>query len=954
MDNRIYHFSIPEIPDCTHYKYTTTYEGSIREHIFLRAEHLLRMVSNFKPGEMTVAIRIFYRPDADGHPQDRIRLSLSVKTTEGISSKLVNQIIRYGPLAEFYDIVESENRVGNWKGFRAVSEVIRFEESLRPSGPPDLDIHKLNKFIPEIYYCIAPFKPRTDNDFLMLDRTCSFLNEPVLLEIMIQPTSQQDELDQQYREIIRLMAVNSYSSEDYIVDSSQLDPFKDLYEPNDIGEREIRAKDPMADEFLRNTREFHKVLRSPQLLFNIKAWATTPETAHQVASTAAECAFSEGCYRILDYDSDSEWFEKSLQSSVNHSIFPDACFREIWASFNKKSLFRLAHMTSVDEFKGMFRLPVAGFSPLSCFWKSTDYHRKMENSDGLLIGHALNVGDDDKSNIGTGPGPLDQYSNLSNGVDSPVTMPINILTKHLFLSGVPGSGKTTAVLNILLQLFKKDIPFLVIEPGKTEYRRIKMLHDHPDPTVRKLAKTVRVYTPGKDDVSPFRFNPFQFPEGITTDEHIAQLLVCFEASMPLGGPLQALIAESIESIYKEKQAKIPTMTALVNAARQIMLGKGYAGEVRSNLSAALEVRLSSLTRLGIGKIFQCENSTPAIADILKYPTIIEIQNLNAYQACLFTFFLLSAIWEEIRINRQYTKELKHVTVIEEAHNIVGKTDTAKPSEEFADPQAYAAEYVVRMLAEIRALGEGIVIADQLPSAVASSVVKNTGTKLAHRLVSIDDREVLGGAMLLQGPQMEEIARLQPGQAYYYSEGLYAPRQIVGLNAYNYLGLDKKEITGNQELSFTMKNEGWFEELKKERNAYLVNLIHEHYENLMQAINNTAVDLKIYADDFQMLITADETERKIVQLLNLRSDVIKTRTDIKASFSIFANFVKSLPKDIISNLHDLDLKKYRNMINGPIQKMNGQASDLDNELENLRVEISNFLLKGRRQYETEGD
>jgi len=952
MGSIIYQFSIPEIPDCTHYKYVTTYEGSVTEHVFQRAEHLLRMIANFHPEEITIAIRFFYNPSSAGKPQDRMRLGLGVKTTNEISSTLVNQVIRHGPLAEFYNIEESDNCLKDWDAFHAVSEIIRFEESLKPSSPPGLDIHKLNDLIPEVYYCIHPFKARVDNDFLMLDKTCSSLKEPVLLEIMVQPTSRHDELDLQYREIVRLMAVNSYSRDEYIVDSSQLDPFKDLYEPKSLGEREIRARDPMADEFLRAHREFQRILRKPQLLFNVKAWAQRPETAHLIAYTAAECAFEEGTYLLMDYEKNSEWFEPSVRASKDLTPFSkSSCCRDIWSSYNNKGPLRLGHMTSVDEFKGMFRLPVAGYSPLCCLWKSTDYYRKMDTQDGLLVGHVQNMSDEPKFKEIT-PGPLLKYLHTSSLNVSPVNIPVNLLTKHMFIAGVPGSGKTTAIFNLLIQLFERGIPFLVIEPGKTEYRQLKMLRDHPDLKIREMAKALRIYTPGKDDVSPFRFNPFQYPEGITSDEHIAQLLTCFEASMPLGGPLQALLAESIEGVYHERakraiseksRADFPSMTDLVDVARRIMEGKGYAGEVRSNLSAAIEVRLSSLTRLGPGKIFQCRQSLPSIKDILKYPTIIEIQNLNAYQGCLLILFLLSAIWEEIRISRRYSRGLKHLVVIEEAHNIVGKTGQAKPSEEFADPKAYAAEYVVRMLAEIRAIGEGIIIADQLPSAVSSSVIKNTGTKLAHRLVSLIDRKELGGAMLLQDSQTEEIARLEPGQAYYYTEGLYSPLQIAGLNAYGFLGLEKQEAPDSRKLLSVIKEEDWFKELKKGRYSYIFEMLLENCKKLEETVNQNSGHLEIYLESYGRIKEVKEGKAKIDDnILGLRSDVIKTREGLRNLWVGFADFVNSMPEDFKEYLSESEQNKYKKLVDGPIRKMKDQIIAIDKGLEDLRAEISRMI------------
>ena len=91
------------------------------------------------------------------------------------------------------------------------------------------------------------------------------------------------------------------------------------------------------------------------------------------------------------------------------------------------------------------------------------------------------------------------------------------LNKHAFICGVPGSGKTTTAFNLLTQLWCYDIPFLVFEPAKTEYR--SLLAIQPDSNrfipeqlqkLRTLTQELRVYTLGNDLISPFRFNPLKF------------------------------------------------------------------------------------------------------------------------------------------------------------------------------------------------------------------------------------------------------------------------------------------------------------------------------------------------------------------------------------------------------------------------------------------------------------
>jgi len=308
------------------------------------------------------------------------------------------------------------------------------------------------------------------------------------------------------------------------------------------------------------------------------------------------------------------------------------------------------------------------------------------------------------------------------------------------------------------------------------------------------------------------------------------------------------------------------MQDLVGAAQQIMSEKQYEGEVRSNLQAAIEVRLGLLTRRAIGRIFECHDSIPDVSELLVHPTIIELDYLSQDHACLLTLLLLSAIREEIRVNpKRRQPGLHHITVVEEAHNIVGRSGPAKASEDTADPKAFAAQYVSRMLAELRALGEGIIIADQLPSAVAPEVVKNTGTKLAHRLVSIDDREELGGAMLLGSTKTEEIARLSPGEAYFYAEGLHLPRRVRCLNANAYLNLGPPP-SGLEILPY-VREDAWYLDCQERLAMTILDVILVHIVELYDAIGDAVSQAVVILTQDVPLATAVEDPAQRVRALN---------------------------------------------------------------------------------------
>lgn len=119
------------------------------------------------------------------------------------------------------------------------------------------------------------------------------------------------------------------------------------------------------------------------------------------------------------------------------------------------------------------------------------------------------------------------------------------------------------------------------------------------------------------------------------------------------------------------------------------------------------------------------------------------------------------------------RSVRHVIFIEEAHNLIANA-TGETVTGDANPKVAATNYIVKMLAEVRALREGIIIADQLPTVMAAEVLKNTGLKIVHRLTAGDDRAVIGEMMSANGMQIESIATYMPGDALISYEGLMRP------------------------------------------------------------------------------------------------------------------------------------------------------------------------------------
>lgn len=140
--------------------------------------------------------------------------------------------------------------------------------------------------------------------------------------------------------------------------------------------------------------------------------------------------------------------------------------------------------------------------------------------------------------------------------------------------------------------------------------------------------------------------------------------------------------------------------------------------------------------------------------------------------------LCTLIREALRIDPSgdMDKSVRHVIFIEEAHNLIAPESSDATGED-ANPKAAATSYIVKMLAEVRALREGVVIADQLPTAMAPEVLKNTTLKIAHRITAEDDRNLIGSTMAASDVQLEEVSTYLPGETLVFYEGLLKPFKL---------------------------------------------------------------------------------------------------------------------------------------------------------------------------------
>jgi hypothetical protein len=384
----------------------------------------------------------------------------------------------------------------------------------------------------------------------------------------------------------------------------------------------------------------------------------------------------------------------------------------------------------------------------------------------------------------------------------------NDLNKHLFVCGLTGSGKTTTVKYILKNLVQNEgIPFLVIESAKRDYRQL-LAND-----VFKT-KELYIFTIGDATISPIRFNPFYIQEGVHPLVHIDYLKAIFNASFSLYGPMPSIVEKCLHAIYIQKGWDLtlgthpnfvdskgnydgaqyqfeehfycfPTLADLKNEVdRYIKTELDYKGELRDNIRTAIIVRLESLCVGAKGLMFNTHDFF-SIEHLLSKNTILEMESLADDDDKAFFVGLILVLMTEYRQKENPavnpgmgTKGLRHFMVIEEAHRLLKNVVTERTTEMMGNPKGKAVEVFCNILSEMRSLGQGVAVVEQIPSKISPDVIKNSNTKIVHRLVAKDDQGLLAGSLSIDDYDALYLNRLRTGHALCHKEGMGRPIECI--------------------------------------------------------------------------------------------------------------------------------------------------------------------------------
>lgn len=358
------------------------------------------------------------------------------------------------------------------------------------------------------------------------------------------------------------------------------------------------------------------------------------------------------------------------------------------------------------------------------------------------------------------------------------------LSKHTFICGVTGSGKTTTCQSILMNA---DLPFLVIEPAKTEYRTL--MHEPG-------GEDILYFTLGRQDIAPFFLNPFEILPGESITSRADMLKASFISAFEMEAAIPQIIEAATYEVYEKKGWDVrsskwinpltgqeedpfvadsfafPTITDYLGVVEEVVDRQGFDERLKNDYIGSLKARLQALTVGSKGMMLDTPRSID-FKDLVTKKVVIELEEIkDGTEKSLIMGFIITNLLEAIKYQYERDNRFQHITLVEEAHRLLSRYEPGDSLNKKRGVEIFA-----DMLAEVRKYGESLIIVDQIPNKMTPEVLKNTNTKIVHKIFAKDDKEAIGNTMALNEDQRDFLSYLETGRAVVITEGWKKPVQI---------------------------------------------------------------------------------------------------------------------------------------------------------------------------------
>lgn len=504
---------------------------------------------------------------------------------------------------------------------------------------------------------------------------------------------------------------------------------------------------------------------------------------------------------------------------------------------------------------------IAGLPVLEC----AEFGRNVVTYDGIER-------DTDKIEIGS-------VFHMRHVENQRIALAKKSLASHTFVTGSTGSGKSNTVYQLLNKVRKRKVRFLVIEPAKGEYKHIF-----------GADRDVSVYGTNPSLTPLLRINPFSFPKGVHVLEHLDRLVEIFNVCWPMYAAMPAVLKSAVEKSYTDcgwdlvhsvnefGELIYPTFADVAKNIKIIIDTSEFDTDNKGAYKGSLLTRLESLTNGINGMIFVCDEISDE--ELFDKNVIVDLSRVGSSETKSLIMGMLVLKLQEYRMTSDMINaELRHITVLEEAHNLLKRTSADQTSES-SNLVGKSVEMLANAVAEMRTYGEGFIIADQAPGLLDMSVIRNTNTKIIMRLPDQGDRELVGRAAGLNEEQIVELAKLPCGVAAIYQNEWVQP--VLGK-------VDKYEGNGKKYIYFQQEELDTTTEDKKISESLLDCIMEKelfgkedkkYVFQLKEKVIKSKLSTKIKKDFMKYLLGNEENEKELLGVLIY--DLLKAEPAIKAA------------------------------------------------------------------------
>ena len=523
------------------------------------------------------------------------------------------------------------------------------------------------------------------------------------------------------------------------------------------------------------------------------------------------------------------------------------------------------------------------------------------------------------------------------------------LNKHIFVAGVTGTGKTTTCQRILLE---SGMPFLVVEPAKTEYRIMKLSEKTED---------MVIFTLGQDNIAPFRLNPFEFFPHESLTSRVDMIKAAIEASFDMEAAIPQLIESTIYECYKDygwnvntnKNTKFenpfaddvyafPTFNDILKKVDAVAEKQGFDERLKKDYIGSIKARLQSLTLGSKGLMLNTPRSIDFVG-LLDKKVVLEIEEVkNTGEKSFVMGLIMTNLREALRAKYKENKHFKHITLIEEAHRLLSKFE---PGDSVNKKQGV--EIFADMLAEVRKYGESLIIADQIPNKLTPEVLKNTNTKIIHKLFAEDDKESVGNTMILEKEQKEFLSSLPTGRAVVFSQGWSKAVQVQIKLLTNTTSDEEVDEQILKDSCINYYRENYRREIFAGSNIFDREPTFEEMKTVVEVNKSEVIDsfkkmYRSFMEDVNFVNpSTEETEKRISNYKEFRN-YLKNMEELEKEV-----FIKYLGDRYFTNKYDKTIEIQGNILENIREFINEEIDEknLRNIFPDLRVEMIKKLGKG---------